>query len=67
MDALIKAECWEYLNDRFGELTLQVWRHDFNILLAYANATLPAKSKISNRKCLLINVKNCILKEFGVY
>jgi hypothetical protein len=57
MGALIKAECWEYLNDRFNELTLQAWRHDFDILIAYATATLPVKSKISNRNMFMDKCK----------
>ena len=50
MEALIKSECWEYLNDRLMELKHQAWRHELDILMAYATVTLPAKSKISNRR-----------------
>ena len=49
MDALMKAQCWKFLNDFFTDLCPRVWRTDIDILLSYATSTLPAKSKIPSR------------------
>ena len=57
MDALMKADCWEYINDRFFELKLQAWRHDLDILLAYIVATQPVKTKLPNRKIFIDKCK----------
>jgi len=48
--ALIKSECWNFLNDIYKDLTPQVWRLDTDVLVVYANASQKAKDKISNRQ-----------------
>lgn len=53
MDALMTAGCWNFLDNLFQGITPTAWRIDIDILLAYATASLPAKSKIPSRKMFM--------------
>jgi hypothetical protein len=50
INVLMKSECWNFLNDFFSNLILRVWRTDIDILLSYATASLPGKSKMPARE-----------------
>lgn len=57
LDVLMTAKCWGFLNSLFIGLTPSAWRTDLDILLAYATASLPAKSKINSRKMFMEQCK----------
>lgn len=48
-DYMMRRGYWHTLNELFECMTNKVWRTDLNILLGWATATLPGKSKIPNR------------------
>lgn len=50
IDALMKNECWNFLNELFIYWEMRVWRTDLDILLAYAIASCAGKSKLPARK-----------------
>ncbi len=50
IDTLMANGCWNFLNECFANLELKVWRTDLDILLSYATASLPGKSKIPARQ-----------------
>jgi len=58
VDVLMKANCWDFLNECFANLDLKVWRTDIDILLSYATASLPAKSKLPAREHFIKTCKS---------
>jgi len=58
IDALMKAGCWNFLNEFFEHFCQRVWRTDINILLGYATASLPGKSKIKSREKFIRTCKH---------
>lgn len=58
MDALIKAECWLFINNFLEDLSMRAWRMDIDYLLAYATATLSIKDKLSNRERFILTCKH---------
>lgn len=60
VDALMREGCWNVLDDMFIYLETKAWRTPLDILLSYATASFPGKSKIPARKffmdrCLIIH------------
>lgn len=58
--ALGKLKCFNVLHDILVNLEMKAWRTDLDILLGYATATLPFKSKLPYRvhfinKCKLLH------------
>ncbi len=49
VDDLMKGGCWIYLNTYFEALSVTVEKTPLDVLLAWATASLPAKTKISTR------------------
>ena len=47
--ALGKLKCFHLLHEMLVDLELKAWRTDLNILVGFANATLPFKNKLSYR------------------
>lgn len=50
IDALMRAGAWSFLDELFVTWEMRIWRTDVDILLAYATASFPAKSKLPSRK-----------------
>lgn len=50
VDSLMRNGCWEYLGTNLIDITHKAWRIDVDILICYATATFPAKSKLPARK-----------------
>ena len=50
IDALIKAECFGFLDSILKDFIQRIWRTDRDILLAYSTSTLSVKSKLPSRK-----------------
>jgi hypothetical protein len=50
VEALMKAEEWEFLNKHIDILVMSVWRTEIDELLSYLTATLPCKSKLPARE-----------------
>lgn len=63
IDALMWNGCWDYLNNNLLDLTMKAWRVQVDILLAYATATFPAKSKLSARAPFLEKCRSLYPKE----
>ena len=57
-DALMKAKCWNFIDGYLHDLCMRCWRTDIDILLAYATATLPAKTKLPHRKMFIDTCKH---------
>ncbi len=57
MDALMKANCFSFINNYLGELVKSTWKMPLDILLAYATVTLPYKSLLPTRKKF---IENCM-------
>ena len=53
IDCLMTNGFFEFLDDILKDKLPQVWRMDLDILLGWATATLPAKSKLPSRKLLI--------------
>jgi len=58
IQALIKAECWEFLNDYFDNLSVRVWRTNTDELIIHAKASLSEKNKISSRSRFIKTCKH---------
>ena len=50
IDALMKNENWNFLNDYYDNLALRAWRLPLDILIAYADVSFESKNKIDSRK-----------------
>lgn len=57
INALMAAECWEFINKILTHLVGRTWRTDVGELQMYLNATLPGKDKLPARATLLDNCK----------
>lgn len=49
IQALAKQECWWFLDSLLQDFTPRIWRTDLDMLLGYATATFPFKSKLPSR------------------
>lgn len=49
IDALMRVEAWDFLNELFLTWSQQAWRTDIRKLVAIATVSLPAKDRIPNR------------------
>lgn len=54
IDALLRAGSFKFLDELIRDWEARAWRTDVDILLAYATATLPAKSKLPSRKSFMV-------------
>ena len=50
IDVLMIEGSWNFLNELFFLWAASAWKTDLDVLLAYATASFPAKSKILSRK-----------------
>ena len=50
IDVLMRNDCWDFIDDILYDFTPRLWRTDIDILLSYATATFPGKSKLPSRK-----------------
>lgn len=50
IDALMRAGAWNFLNELFVVWEQQAWRLEIDILVTYAVASCPGKSKLPARK-----------------
>lgn len=57
-DALMNAKCWDFIDEYLHNLCMRGWRTDLDYLVAYATATLPAKSKLPHRKMFMDTCKH---------
>lgn len=53
IDALMKLGAWDFLDDLFLYWEGKAWRTKVDILLGYATASLPGKSKLPHRKLFM--------------
>jgi hypothetical protein len=58
IDALLKAECWNFVDEILHNLTQRAWRTPLDELVTYATATLPAKSKLPGRERFMVTCKH---------
>jgi hypothetical protein len=58
IDALMRAGCWDFLNEFFEHFCQRIWRTNITILLTYATASLPGKSKIPSRERFIKTCKH---------
>ncbi len=49
VELLMYNGCWNVLDELLDSITIKAWRIEKDILLAYATATLPAKSRLPSR------------------
>lgn len=57
IDALMKIGAWKFLDALLVNWELSAWRTPLDLLLGYATATLPAKSKLPSRKAFMDKCK----------
>lgn len=53
IDVLMRSGNFNFLNSLFPYWTSTAWRTSVHILLTYATASLPAKSKLPSRKAFM--------------
>lgn len=53
IDALLRAGSFKFLDELLRDWEARAWRTPLDILLAYATATFPAKSKLPSRKMFM--------------
>lgn len=58
IDSLMRAGCWNFLDEYFENFCQRVWRTDVDVLLTYATASFPGKSKIPSRARFIKTCKN---------
>jgi len=54
---LMQNNCWTFLDRVIEDFIPRIWRTDIDILLGYATATLPGKSKLPSRVKFLDSCK----------
>jgi hypothetical protein len=58
IDALLKVECWNFVDELLLNLAQRAWRTELDELVTYATSTLPAKSKLPSRERFMITCKH---------
>jgi hypothetical protein len=53
VDCLMWGGCWVFLNEHLDNLTPKIWRMNLDIVLGYATATFPGKSKLPSRAAFM--------------
>lgn len=53
IDVLMKIGAWKFLDSLLVNWELSAWRTPVDLLVGYATATMPAKSKLPSRKAFM--------------